>query len=142
LEVGGRRSGARDQRSEVGGRRTEVGGEGDFLGFRGYLGEQPCLVGFGDGSGFESDDFRHIVGMGLCESALERAECGSAGFENGEHFGGGFDPPLPAVNRLHGRNEIDASRELLFHQRCANLSRQGRLGKRAEHDKHLVHAVI
>jgi hypothetical protein len=31
---------------------------------------------------------------------------------------------------------------LLFHQRCANLSRQGRLGKRAEHDKHLVHASI
>lgn len=85
--------------------------------------EDPGSVGVCHGGGGEGDDFRDFVGMKLGEGCLEGGKGGAGGFKNGEDFGGGFDFPFPAVNRLDGGHEIDASGELPFHQDRANLSR-------------------
>ena len=61
--------------------------------------------------------------MELSQDFLKRRKCGSGGFENCERLGGGFDFPLPAVDRFHGWQEIDTSCELRFDNDRANLSR-------------------
>ena len=37
----------------------------------GQLTEQPCLIGVGDGGGFQRHDFGHFVGMEIRECLLE-----------------------------------------------------------------------
>lgn len=85
--------------------------------------EDPRAIRFGDLVGRKRDDFRDVVGVERREGLLEGGENGAGGFENTENFRGGFDLPFPAINRLDGGDEIDASGELSFHQGCANLSR-------------------
>jgi PAS domain-containing protein len=91
--------------------------------------EEPGGVGLSDVGGVEGEDFRDVVGVEFGEGVLEGGQGGGGGFEDGEGFGGGFDSTLPAVDRLHGGEEIDAGRELPFDERCANLSRLSVSGK-------------
>ncbi len=72
---------------------------------------------------------------------LEFRQGGGSRFEHRQHFGGGFHPPLPAVNRLHAGDQIHAGRQLLFHQHRANLSRRCGIREGAEDDSDLAHAL-
>ena len=94
--------------------------------------EDPSAVCIRDLIRGEGDDFRHFVGVQFGERLLESWEDGAGGFENGENFGGGFDFSLPAVDRFHSGDEIDARCELPFHKGCANLTRLFRLGECAK----------
>ena len=69
---------------------------------------------------------------------------GLGGFENGEGLRRRFDFSLPAVDRLDSRDEIDTSRQLLFNQRCANLSRHfvGRKGAKHDPDFICIHSSL
>lgn len=73
---------------------------------------------------------------------LRVGSCG--GFENGEGFRRSFDRTLPAVDGLDSWDEIDTSRQLLFNQRCANLSRYlvGRKGAKHDPDFICIHPSL
>ncbi len=79
--------------------------------------------------------------MQLGEGLLEGRIGGAGGFENCEDFRRRFYVPLPAVDRLDGGHEIDASGELPFHQSRANMSRL--LGERecAKDYQNVAHAA-
>ncbi len=88
----------------------------------------------------DRDNLWNVVGMGLIEGVVEVDVGDGLGFENGENLVGGLDFALPWVNRLDGRDDIDACSELLFDQECANLSRRLLIGECAENDSNVAHA--
>ena len=116
-------------------------GSGTLRLFFSHAAEQPRAVSFGDRSGLDRDDFRHLVGMESGKLEFEGGVGRGAGLETREGFGSGFQPSLPAKNRRHGRNEIHARRQLLFHQRCANLSRHVWIRERAKDHSDFIHVL-
>ena len=90
-----------------------------------------CAIPYGD-----SDELGHFVGVEFVKAQFNRGKKICPRFDEHQGFGGGFDRPLPAVNRIDIVNDIDTGRGLLGNQSARDAaSFLWRAGRGKGHNK-------
>ena len=87
----------------------------------------------------QGQHLRHIIRMHLTQFALELSTTPGARFENRQHFRFAGNLALPAEYGLNGGDQIHTRCQLLFNQKCANLSRLREIREAAQHDLDICH---
>lgn len=82
--------------------------------------------------------FRHFVWMQRAQLFLERFFSIFGRLEKNDHFAGGLNFFFPAINRVDGRQDVRACREVLFDQCLPNATGCFRVRKSADCQQDLI----
>src|SRR5439155_26690614 len=80
------------------------------------------------------DDLRELVWMKRAQFILKCLLSIFRGLEKDDHFAGGFDLFLPAIDRVNSRNDVSTGRELFGNQRVRDTIRSLQIRKRADRE--------
>src|SRR3546814_9544224 len=86
-----------------------------------------------------SSDLHHrriFIGMERDDSRGKRLGLVGAGLEQGGAFGRGFDPALPAIDRLRIAQDVAAGSEAFFHHQSPDTAGPGLIREHGRSDVH------